>query len=133
LAFGSLFIAFNACEDLARAAVSSLRSSGLFEEVFFACPGEEYDADAVISGEVLSTEYMGKTYSYGLSFVGPYLCLAGLPANSSRYTLKLRLYLDKKSVPGPLWRYELSRERKLVQGIYYNRHRETGVYAVLME
>ena len=84
---------FNPAEDLAKAAATSLKKSGLFQDAFFTFGGEKDKAQLSLDGEIQSTEYTGSLWTYGLSVFGPDLWLIGLPAGRShnRLTLCLRL------------------------------------------
>ena len=50
---------FNPSEDLAKAAVTSLRQSGLFKDAYFTYGGEKANADLLFSGQIQSTAYKG--------------------------------------------------------------------------
>lgn len=123
---------FNVTEDLAKAVVTSLQRSGLFKDVFFTFGGEKANADLIIKGKVISTDWIGKTYSYGLSIVGPGLAIIGLPCGSSSNTLSLELVLNDKK-PSQLWGYNFTKEKTIVQGLYYSFGDDVKAYAGLME
>ncbi len=124
---------FNVMEDLAKAVATSLRRSGLFEDVFFTYGGEKSNADLIITGDVLSTLYIGKVYSYCLSVVGPALSIFGLPSGSCYNKLKLKLYLNKHKSKDSLWEYEFDKEITTIHGLYYKWGHDVKEYASLME
>lgn len=124
---------FNVTEDLAKAVTTSLKRSGLFEDVFFTYGGEKSNADLIITGDVLSTLYIGKIYSYCLSIVGPALALFGLPSGSCYNRLKLKLHLNKYKSKDSLWEYEFDKEITTVHGLYYGFGYDVKEYTSLME
>jgi hypothetical protein len=123
---------FNVTEDLAKAVVVSLQRSGLFKDVFFTFGGEKANSDLIIKGKILSTDYIGKVYSYGLSVFGPGLSIIGLPAGSSYNKLSLELVLNDKK-PAKIWGYNFMKEKTIVQGLYYKFGYDVKSYASLME
>ena len=56
---------FTPSEDLAKAIVTSLKRANLFKNVFFTYGGDT-SPDLLITGDILSTDYQGTIYSYGL-------------------------------------------------------------------
>ena len=123
---------FNVTEDLSKAVVVSLQRSGLFKDVFFTFGGEKANADLIIKGKILSTDWVGKIYSYGLSVAGPALWIFGLPCGSSNNKLSLELELNDKK-PSKIWGYTLTKEATIVQGYYYSFGHDVKAYASLME
>ncbi|MFH1772276.1 MAG: hypothetical protein ABH872_05620 [Candidatus Omnitrophota bacterium] len=122
---------FSPAEDLAKAIATSLRNSNLFENVYFSYgPG---DSDLLITGSMKSTEWKGKVYSYGLSVFGPNLWFFGLPAGSSYNQLALDLYLKKPDTKEILWDYSINKERRIVQGLYYEWGKDVKGYSLLMQ
>jgi hypothetical protein len=91
-----LWINFNPKEDFAKAAAEELNSTKILKEAFFSTSSK--DSDYYISGEILSTDYHSKLFSYGLSVYGPILWLIGLPASYVANDLEVKLSLiDTKS------------------------------------
>lgn len=123
---------FNVTEDLSKAVVVSLQRSGLFKDVFFTFGGEKANADLIIKGKILSTDWIGKTYSYGLSVEGPLLWIFGLPCGSSYNKLSLELELNDKK-PAKIWGYNFTKDKTIVQGYYYSFGDDVKSYASLME
>jgi len=123
---------FNPSEDLAKAVVVSLQRSGLFKDVFFTFGGEKANADLIIKGSIVSTDYIGKIYSYGLSIEGPLLWFIGLPCGSSYNKLSLEITLNDKK-PAKVWSYNFTKEKRIVQGMYYRFGYDVKSYAWLME
>lgn len=124
---------FDVSEDVAKAVVTSLRHSNLFKDVFFTFGGEKKNADLIITGNVLSTFYEGKTYSYGLSIYGPLLWFVGLPAGSSYNKLSLKISLNKAEAEEPIWEYSFAKDKRIIQGLYYKWGYDVKSYTTLME
>lgn len=123
---------FNVSEDLAKAVVTSLRKANLFENIYFSYGGDA-QSDLLIKGSVLSTDYEGKIYSYGLSVVGPLLWFFGLPAGSSYNELKLELILNKADTQEVLWDYTINNQKRIVQGLYYYFGHDTKGYSEILQ
>jgi hypothetical protein len=124
---------FNMSENLLEILITALRNSSLFSEVILTPTPLASKADLVLSGELYSTLYEGKTYSYGISFLGPALWCFGLPAGSSHKRLNIELYLKKIDSGEVVWSYNLSKEKTLVQGLYRNWGKDVNSFANLMQ
>ena len=124
---------FDVVEDLAKASVTSIRKSGLFEDVFFTYGGEKDKADFIFSGKVISTKYEGAIYSYGLSVYGPLLWWVGLPSGSSENHLAVQFNLIDRLTNATVWQYSHTSQNKIIQGLYYNYGHDVKGYASLME
>lgn len=123
---------FNPSEDLAKAAAMSLRRSNLFKDAFFTFGGEKSQADYVLSGNIISTEYKGRIFSYGLTFVGPIFWLFGAPEGTSTNKLALNFTLrDKQN--NLVWEYTTDKSDYIVQWIYYRKGYDAQMYSKLME
>jgi hypothetical protein len=86
-----LWVNFNPKDDFAKAMVEELNSARVSKEAFFA--NSYKGSDYHIKGEIVSTEYRGKLFSYGLSVYGPLLWVVGLPATHVANDLEIRLSL----------------------------------------
>lgn len=124
---------FNMSENLVKLLVDAVRKSSLFDNVILTPTPLESKADLILSGDVFSTIYEGKTYSYGLSFLGPALWCLGLPAGSSYKKLTIGLYLKKRDTGELIWSYNLNKEKSVVQGLYHNWGKDVNSFAALME
>ncbi len=124
---------FDVSEDLSKAVVSSLKRSNLFKNVYFSYGGDIENADLIIKGTVKSTHYKGTIYSYCISFVSAYLWILGLPAGSSTNELVLEISADSHKSTEPIWEYNLNKEKRIVQGLYYRMGHDVKQYAFLME
>lgn len=123
---------FTPSEDLAKAIATSLRRSNLFENVYFTYGGE-LESDLLIKGSILSTDWEGKIYSYGLSVFGPLLWFFGLPCGSSYNEIKLELFLDKTDTKELIWQYSFDKSDRVIQGLYYYWGHDAKAYTRLME
>lgn len=124
---------FNMSENLLDVVVAAIRSSNLFNSVIVTPTPLESKADLILSGELYSTLYEGKTYSYGISFLGPALWCFGLPAGSSHKKLGLTLYLKKVDSGEILWSYSINKEKTVIQGLYHNWGKNVNSFIGLME
>jgi hypothetical protein len=124
---------FNMSENLAKLLVEAVTRSGLFESVILTPTPLESKADLILNGDIQSTLYEGKTYSYGFSFLGPALWCLGLPAGSSHKKLIIGFALKKKDTGEELWSYTLNKQRTVVQGLYHNWGKDVNSFALLME
>lgn len=124
---------FDASEDLAKAAASSVRRSGLFDDAFFTYGGDKENADYVLEGDIISARYEGAIYSYGLSFVGTTLWLIGFPSGSSENFLTLHMRLLDRPTGETLWEFSTGKKWRRLQGLYYRFGHDVKGYVPLME
>lgn len=124
---------FNMSENLVKLLIDAAKKSGLFDNVILTPTPLESKADLILSGDIQSTLYEGKTYSYGLSFFGPALWCLGLPAGSSHKKLTIGLYLKKKDTGEEIWSYTINKEKTVIQGLYHNWGKDVNSFAALME
>ncbi|MEK7578216.1 MAG: hypothetical protein AAB456_00640 [Patescibacteria group bacterium] len=124
---------FEMSENMLKILVSAVRGSGLFGDVTLTPTPSASKADLVLSGDIYSTLYEGKTYSYGISFLGPALWCFGLPAGSSHKKLNIGFYLKKMDTQEVLWSYNLNKEKTVIQGLYHNWGRDVNTFANLMQ
>lgn len=125
---------FNMSENLLKILVDTVRKmTGLFKSVIVTPTPLESKADLILSGDLRSTLYEGKTYSYGISFLGPALWCLGLPAGSSHKKLGVKLFLRKADTAELIWAYDISKENTVIQGLYHNWGRNVNSFALLME
>jgi hypothetical protein len=112
---------FKPKEDFARGAAEELRASGLFKEVVFSPhPSEE---DLVLYGKVTSTRYYRTLVTYGLSFVGLWLQLFGVPAGTFTNELAIEFQLGDRVTGAVLWHKNYQDSYKTTYWVYnYPRH-----------
>lgn len=85
----SRWVRYAPVDDFPKALLADLQGAGVFSDASFAA--SEGDADYVIQGTILGTEYDGRLMSYGLGPAGPILWLFALPAASASNTLSVEL------------------------------------------
>ncbi|WP_019865152.1 hypothetical protein [Methylovulum miyakonense] len=124
---------FNVSEDLAKASVYSLKEAGVFQDVFFTFGGDKDKADYLLEGEVLSTDYEGKLWTYGLSVQGPLLWLVGLPVGTSKNVLDIGLKLTNLHTNAVVWHKEYKKDTDITQGLYYKDGYDARGYTYLMQ
>jgi len=125
---------FNMSENLLKILVDTVKKKpGLFKSVIVTPTPLESKADLILSGDLHSTLYEGKTYSYGISFLGPALWCLGLPAGSSHKKLGVKLFLRKADTAELIWSYDISKENTVIQGLYHNWGKNINSFALLME
>lgn len=126
-------VEFNMSENLLKITAGGVKESGLFDNVIITHTPLESKADLILSGDIYSTLYEGKTYSYGISFLGPALWCLGLPAGSSYKKLGISLYLKKTDTGETVWSYDLNKEKIVIQGLYRNWGKNMNSFVGLME
>ncbi len=92
---------FKPSEDIAKAIAEEINNSGIFKEAFFTYRASE--AGLTLRGNIKSTYYGGKLYSYGLSVYGADLWFIGFPAGSYDNNLEITLELVDSSTGKILW------------------------------
>jgi len=124
---------FTPCEDLSKAAMQSMKKSGLFADVKFMYASDEAlkSGDYVLSGELKSVQYSGKKFTYGLTLAGPCLWLLGAPTGTSMNQLIFDLTIQDKT-GRIVWKYEYAQSKQLWQGFYYNVFKDCSMYSPMM-
>jgi hypothetical protein len=69
-------------------------------------------------GEIVSTRYEAKVFTYGLSAFGSLLWYLGLPVGTHSNRLELRLRLARTPADAPLWHHTIQGRRSSVSWIY---------------
>jgi len=123
---------FRPDEDLAKAAALSVKKSNIFADSFFTYGGEKDKADFIFEGRIISTDFLGKTYSYGLPLVGGYLSLLGAPFGSTLNRLGIGLVLKDRQ-DKILWSYEATRENCEIMWAYTDFGDDLNRYPGLMQ
>jgi hypothetical protein len=67
-----LWINYKPTEDFAKALATELQNARVFQEAYF--DFGRGNADIIVHGKILGTQYSGKAISYGLSAFGPGVC-----------------------------------------------------------
>ncbi len=84
-----LWINYKPTEDFAKALAEELQGIGLFKEAYF--DFKSGNANYVIQGTILNTDYNGKIFSYCLSVYGPILWFIGFPNATVENNLEIEL------------------------------------------
>lgn len=87
--FSTMWVNYKPTEDFSKALASELQNARIFKETHF--DFGRGDADIIVNGKILNTDYSGKVFSYGLSVYGPILWYIGLPAGSASNDLSVEL------------------------------------------
>lgn len=107
---------FRPVDDITRAVADEVRGGGIFREVFEG--NRTSEGDLALRGEIISTRYGGKFYSYGLGPYGPLLWLAGIPAGGVENDLEVRLILESPDTREVLWTHTVRRSRSVRMNLY---------------
>lgn len=111
---------FRPSEDLAQAAATEIRSTGMFRDVFVTDHKADPGAPLVLRGTIFNTDWNGTLYAY---LLGPYYVLPwllALPAGSAHNTLTVRLELAEASTGRVLWTTDINKSYEQTEGLYYN-------------
>ena len=141
---------FTPTTDLAEAAATSLRGSGLFAEVYCYTPGwmepltseaflerETYMRKAppsrfVLTGRVLMTNWSGGAWFGNALFVFP-LSIIGFPCYHCGCALQLELTLCDSLNGKVVWHDTFEANASVMIGYYYNRGEDYRCFAVAMQ
>jgi hypothetical protein len=124
---------FRPSEDLAEAAASELRQTGMFREVYVTDRSQDPSAQLVLRGTIMNTDWDGTRYTYGLAGDGQVLWLLGLPLGTVDDHLSVGLDLVEERSGTVLWHYDLSREYQKTEGLYYNYGEDFGYAKMFRE
>ena len=126
---------FDVQNDLAAAAMASLKSSNLFSSVKKANNASQAaDADYIWRGSVTSTFYRGRVFSYGITyFFSHILWVVGVPYGSSTNELAVKFELVDRASGEVLWDYSYSNSDYLNHWIYARVGKDVSIYPQLMK
>jgi hypothetical protein len=88
--------------DFAAAAAEELSVSGFFKEVVFS--EQVADRDLILRGELKSTHYLAKVYTYGLGPLQFALGMVGAPIGHVSNELAIEFVLEERVTGASLWR-----------------------------
>ena len=107
---------FKPPEDIAKAIAEEINNSGIFREAFFTNRASE--GELSLRGNLKSTYYHGKLFSYCISSYGVYLWLIGFPAGSYENNFEISLELVEGSTGKVLWNETYKKEFSKTFWIY---------------
>ena len=126
---------FDLQNDLANAAMLSLKESNLFARVTRANNLEQAaNADYIWRGTVTNTYYRGNMFSYCITyFLSPGLWILGAPSGSSENELGVKFELVERAGGKVLWTYDYRGRDYIVHWIYARIGQDTSLYPLLMK
>ena len=125
---------FNPSQDLADAAVQSLKASNLFSEVHKVNRPDQAHSDFLWRGKVTHTCYRGRMYSYFISYFFAWpLWIVGAPNGSSENELAVDFELVERKSGRVVWNYNFSGADYLNHWIYARIGKDASLYAQLMK
>ncbi len=107
---------FRPPEDIAKAIAEEINNSGIFKEAFFTNRASEGELN--LRGNLKSTYYQGKIFTYCISVYGVYLWFIGFPAGSYGNNLEISFELLESSTGKVLWNGTYKKEYSKVFWIY---------------
>ncbi len=108
---------FKPVEDMSKAIAEEVNNSGIFKEAFFTHRASE--GELILRGELISTRYKGKLFSYGLSAYGPCLWILPLPSTSYTNVLEIAFKLEDTATKQVLWEGSYKKEKGEISiGLY---------------
>ena len=125
---------FDPANDLANAAMVSLKASNLFARVTRANKMEQAQADYIWRGKLLNTAYRGTMYSYCItSFLSHIFWIIGVPSGTSWNRLAVQFELLDAKSGQVVWRYDFDREDSITHWIYARVGKDVSMYPLLMK
>lgn len=126
---------FDVQNDLAAAAIMSLKSSGLFSNVTKANnAAQAANVDYIWRGSVTSTFYRGRMFSYGITYCFSHiLWIVGVPYGSSTNELAVKFELVDRAGGNVVWEYSYRNSDYLNHWIYARVGKDVSIYPRLMK
>lgn len=125
---------FNLPNDLANAAVLSLKASNLFAQVSKANSLEQANTDYIWRGRVTNTYYSGSMYSYCITyFLSPVLWVLGAPSGTSENELWVKFELVERASGKVVWNYDYRGRDYITHWIYARIGKDVSMYPQLMK
>jgi len=120
---------FDPAKDLARAASTSFQLSNIFNNVLYSNAPGDHKADYTMSGEIHSTQYTGRRFSYCSSFFTVIYWTLGAPLGTSYNRVALTVFLKDKS-GNVIWQYSGDKDDYTVDWMY-NPYDDCSMYPEL--
>lgn len=108
---------FSPEKDFAEATVQELTASRLFTRVVFS-KQTTYE-DWILIGELKSTRYTAKAYTYGLGFIQWFLNMLGAPMGSASNELIVEFVLKERLTDRTLWQKEYHETKDVTFFLYW--------------
>ncbi len=125
---------FDLQNDLANAAVMSLKASNLFASVTKANTLEQAQADYIWRGKVTNTYYSGNMFSYCITyFFSPVLWVLGAPSGVSDNEFWVNFELVERASGQVVWHYKYRGKDYIVHWIYARIGQDVSLYPQLMK
>ena len=126
---------FDVQNDLAAAAMVSLKSSGLFSNVTKANnAAQAANSDYLWRGSVTRTFYRGRMFSYGITYCFSHiLWIVGVPYGSSTNELGVKFELVDRAGGNVVWEYSYFNSDYLNHWIYARVGKDVSIYPRLMK
>ena len=125
---------FNVQNDLANAAVLSLKTSNLFANVTKANNLNQAKTDYIWRGIVTNTYYSGSMYSYCITYLlSPVFWGLGAPSGTSENELWVKFELVERASGKVLWNYDYRGRDYITHWIYARIGKDTSLYPQLMK
>lgn len=125
---------FDPSQELAAAAMQSLKHSNLFSRVVKANTLEQADTDYVFQGTFSNLHYDGYLLSYCVTyFLSPALWILGAPTGVSYNELWVDFSLLDRKTGKTLWTYRFRGSDSITHWLYARIGKDTSLYAELMK
>ena len=125
---------FDPANELANAAMVSLKASNLFAKVTRANNLEQAQADYIWRGRLLNTAYRGNMYSYCITyFFSHVFWIIGVPSGTSWNRLAVQFELLDTKSGQVVWSYAFDREDSITHWIYARVGKDVSMYPLLMK
>ena len=111
---------FDPPHDFSKAIAEELSRAGIFSSVKYAKDVDQEPAEVAFRGELRSTDWKRRLYTYLLGPLGPVFWILGLPMSETSTELELDLRLTPVNDPAKvLWNMTMDFEGKKLDGPYY--------------
>ncbi len=129
---GILTYNFNPAVDISAAVTLELEQNHFFDTVIFGSRNTFRDADLVLDGRIVKTDYDATVYCYLLGpLVGiPYLL--GLPMASVTNVLEVKFVMYRASDNTVVWSHEVKEKWDMTMGLYYNTYADLDGFPIML-